>query len=394
MRRLYWFAAFLVIYELATYLSNDMIMPGMIQVIHQFHAPQAAVAWSLGFYILGNCAVLLFVGALAEHYGNRKVMLIGNFLFMVFTILITFSHSIHEFMIYRFLAGGGLAVIAVGYGLIHEHFNDKDSVKLITLMGNVSVLAPLLGPMFGSIIVSYVSWHFIFILTALFSLVSLCGLFRYIPKETEKKTEVNVMSLVKKYQDILKDPQFLQGTLCVTFSAMPILLWIGQAPNLVLYHLHQNYTHFALYQLISIGGLVVAGALMQWAAGRFAIASVIQVGMWIILAGLTLACVLGGHNIWWLSSGEGIYSLGLGISNGCLFRLIMSDKKFSTGLLSSLLIFIQMLLFFIGIGLTNKIFAHYEYSLQSFAFTSLVFGCIVFLLTKRYLVFYQTREWE
>ena len=33
------FAFFFVLYELTTYLSNDMIMPAMLQVVNEFNAP-------------------------------------------------------------------------------------------------------------------------------------------------------------------------------------------------------------------------------------------------------------------------------------------------------------------------------------------------------------------
>ena len=41
------FACFLVMYEFLTYIANDMIMPGMIHVVHSFNAPESMIATSL-----------------------------------------------------------------------------------------------------------------------------------------------------------------------------------------------------------------------------------------------------------------------------------------------------------------------------------------------------------
>ena len=117
MRRLYLFALFLVIYEFTAYSANDMIMPGMIEVVRQFNVPISYVALSLSLYMLGECATQLWLGPLAEKYGKRKAILYGNFSFLVFTLLIASSFSIEQFMLGRWLQGSGMAFIAMGYAL-------------------------------------------------------------------------------------------------------------------------------------------------------------------------------------------------------------------------------------------------------------------------------------
>src|SRR3990167_5379310 len=103
MRPLHLFALFFVLHELVAYLANDMIMPGMLQVIQEFHAPQTYVALSLNFYILGNCVLLLFVGGMSERYGKRLIMLLGNLFFLIFTLTVTVSQNIYQFIFWRFL---------------------------------------------------------------------------------------------------------------------------------------------------------------------------------------------------------------------------------------------------------------------------------------------------
>ena len=277
--------------------------------------------------------------------------------------------------------------------LIHHNFNDKDAVKLIALMANVSLLAPLLGPILGSAVVSYLSWHYVFIFTAAISAISLYGLYQTMPQDKEAAHAVDVSSLLKQYGQILKNKPFLQGALCTILAAMPVLFWISQAPNLVLYKLHQNYAHYVLYQVISIGGIVVSSFLMQVVAGKYKIANIIKTGIIIIVAGLLISFI-GHKNILFVVIGEGIYTFGLGLSNSCLFRLVMSNKALPTGMTSSMLVFIQTLFLSLGIAFMNKIAYHFDYTLLSFTLTSLVFGCLAFVLTKIYIAFYHQREWE
>ncbi|MCD6047377.1 MAG: hypothetical protein K0S08_1024 [Gammaproteobacteria bacterium] len=393
MRPLYFFALSLVLYELATYLSNDMIMPGMIQVINEFHAPQSYVALSLSAYIIGNCALLLVVGGFAERYGKRLAILLGNTLFLVFTILITFSQSINAFMLWRFLEGSGMAVIATGYALIHSNFNDKGAVKLIALMSNLTILAPLIGPVLGTLIVSHFSWRYVFYFTAILCMTSLAGLCRYTPHDKPQTQQVNIHSLIKQYWQVVKDKQFMLGTSCVTLITMPVLLWISQAPNLILVKLQQNYTHYGIYQLISISGMALSSALMQFLAGEFPIANLIKAGIVLVAAGLGVS-VLGHANIYIFVSGQFIYTLGLGLANGCIFRLVMANKAFSTNLLSTMFGFIQTLAFAVGIFIANSICQYFNFSLLSFALTSFTFGFAALLTTLKYAAGYRQRAWE
>lgn len=392
MRRLYFFALFLVLFEFAAYSANDMIMPGMIQVIQNFHAPQSFVALALSLYILGNTIVMLPVGSLAERYGKGRIMIIGNFFFLLFTLLIMTSQNINQFMIWRFLQGSGMAIIGIGYALIHENFDDKNAVKLTALMSNVTILAPLIGPAIGSGIVSFLSWKYVFIITSIISAITLVGLYQFNPHH-DVTSKVNAKSNISQYIHIIKDSRFFWGAICLTFGMLPVLFWISQAPNLILYKLHQSYLHYAIYQLISIGGLTISTIVMQFIAGRYPIYWLVKIGSAIMLLGLLIS-LIGSVSMMFIVGGLFIYTFGLGITNGCIIRLVMSIKELPTGMVASMLTFIQTLLFVIGIAVINIILTHFDFSLLSFTVSTFVTGAIAYMLTNWHISTYRERAWE
>lgn len=94
---------------------------------------------------------------------------------MLFLILLT--TQIEQFLALRFLQGIGLTVIsAVGYAAIQESFAERDAIKVMALMANISLLAPLLGPVLGAFLIDYVSWHWGFVAIAVLALLSWIGL--------------------------------------------------------------------------------------------------------------------------------------------------------------------------------------------------------------------------
>lgn len=389
---MYLFALFLVLYEFITYSANDMIMPGMIQVVNYLHAAPYYVALSFSAYILGDCIFLLFAGFLSERYGKRKVILLGNFLFLFFSILIITAANIHQFIIYRCLQGFGLAVITIGYALIHEHFNDKAAIKLIALMANISILAPLIGPIIGSLIMSFFSWQYIFGLSAFLAAITLIGLYRYSPQDQSQKTILTLNQVVKQYGSILTNKAFLQGMLCSVAIIMPLMIWISQAPNLILYKLHLNYAHYVLYQLLSVGGIAISSVIMQYAVGRYRIFSIVHIGNIIAFIGLLIS-LLGSSYIEFISIGLLFYGLGMGLANGCIWRLTMTIKGYSHSVIASMLGFMQMLFFVTVLILVNQYISFHQFALWSFSWSAFLFGIIGFILIIIYISAYRDREW-
>src|SRR3990167_8414754 len=177
------FAVFLVSYEFLTYIANDMIMPAMISVVQTFNGHESNIATSLTAYILGGSSLQLFLGPLSDHFGRRPVMLVGASLFILFTVFLASSQSMNQFLIARFFQGTGLCFISVvGYATIQEIFSEMEAVRLISIMTNVASLAPLLGPLAGALFISYFSWRGIFILIAGLTLITLWGLWRFMPE--------------------------------------------------------------------------------------------------------------------------------------------------------------------------------------------------------------------
>lgn len=185
------FAAFLVFYELLTYVANDMIMPGMHIVVRTFSASESNIATSLTCFMLGGSSLQFIIGPVSDAYGRRKVMLTGVVIFLISTFLLTISQSMNAFLIERFTQGMGICFISsIGYATLQEIFNDTDAVKLTSIMSSISILAPLLGPLLGTVILIHSGWRMIFALITAGTIYSLFGLWKYMP-ETVGVTKIN-----------------------------------------------------------------------------------------------------------------------------------------------------------------------------------------------------------
>lgn len=380
-------------YEFTTYSANDMIMPGMLAVVREFNSPLSYVALSLSLYMLGECVVQLWIGPMAERFGKRKIILYGNLAFLIFTAIIAISNNIHQFMVGRWLQGSGMAFIAMGYALIHEKFDDKSAVKIIAIMGNVSILAPLIGPLIGGVIVSYASWHYIFALTGLLGTITLIGLYKTTPESSTYIKSLNIKDVIAHYIVIIKSKHYTLGVICTIMAAMPLLIWIGLAPNLILHNLKLSYKDYIIYQIIAIGGLSVSSILMQFLAGKWKFEQLILRGTYIAFAGIIFSLIMH-KNITMLSVGLFFYSVGLGLSNGSIIRIIMSNKDNSQSMSASLMTFSQTLIFAIGIQLTDYICQLFDYSALSFTLSCTISAFISLIISTIFAQQIRGREWQ
>jgi hypothetical protein len=166
-------------YQVQSFTDPDRLISIHCSRLRDFHADESHIATSLTAYILGGASLQLLLGPISDRFGRRPVMLLGSALFSVVTLLLPSAHTIDQFLVGRFFEGMGLCYIhVVGYALLQEIFSDEDDIRVIAIMANVSILAPLFGPLAGSVFLQYATWRAIFYCTAFLSWRWLRGVFQ------------------------------------------------------------------------------------------------------------------------------------------------------------------------------------------------------------------------
>ena len=362
----YIFSAFLVFYEFLTYIANDMIMPGMIQVVKSFNAPQSAIASSLTAYILGGASLQLILGPISDRYGRRPVMLTGVCLFFLCTVSIVFSNSMDQFTYARFFQGMGLCFIGViGYATLQEIFAENDAVKLIAIMANVSILAPLAGPLLGSVFIHFFSWRYIFVCIAILSLIALWGLWRWMPEsigaiktngDTIKITSLSLKDIFRNYKQLLCNKVFLCGSLAVSVLTIPCMCWIALSPLILITNAKLTSIEYALWQLPVFGASIFGNWLLHYLTSYYALKTIVKAGSIISVISLLILYLLPllfNSTYLFFMPGLILYFFSLGISTAPLQRIILFATPVAKGTSSALMAMITMCNMAIGIELGN-----------------------------------------
>lgn len=368
-RQVLFFAAALVLYQFLTYVANDMIMPGMLAVVESFHANESAVATSLTAYILGGASLQWLLGPLSDAYGRRPVMLVGVVIFIIFTLGIIISTSIHQFLWARFFEGLGLCFTnVVGYSALQEILPEMEAVRLVGLLSNISSLAPLIGPLAGAVFISYFHWRGIFVLIMAFSALALWGIWRNMPEpvgavKTDGKIIPRVPFTLKNvlgnYRDLLSNRGFMFGTLVVGLLSLPCIAWIAVSPLIIVSQAHLSIYTYALWQLPMFIALMLGNVYLRYLTRHYDLSRILFTGAGITLLGMLLAAVLPfvfDARFHWLMPGLVIYGFGMGVTYSPLTRRLLFATEVSKGTAYAMISMISMITQAIGVELVNYVY--------------------------------------
>ena len=354
------FCMVLALFELLTYIGSDVIMPGMLTVVTDMQANTSYVPWSLSAYLFGGVAFQWLLGPLSDRYGRRPLLLIGCMLFALSFLVTAWVTNIHLFTLLRFIQGMGLGfVVVVSYPALQESFNETDAIRLIALIANIALLSPLLGPLVGSFLLTFITWRMLFISIAVLAILCWLGLLRWMPESIGIRRNddsiitprpLQIAAICRGYADLLRHRRFMSGCIAMGLMGLPLMAWIALSPLLLMYNLGLSKLHYALWQLPIFGAIIAGNITLNFIAERFKIERLLLISSFPVFFGLifSLIITLMFDNIFLLVFGMAIYAFGFGICNATLYRITLFSCSQGLGSISAMLGMISVGIFSLG----------------------------------------------
>lgn len=386
--RILLFPLALVLFEFATYIAHDMIQPGMLIVTREFSVGPEWVSTSLTAYLIGGVVLQWLLGPLSDKYGRRPVMLCGILFFAVACILTHWVSSIEEFVTLRFIQGISLCFIgAVGYAAIQEAFDEALAVRMMALMANVALLAPLAGPLAGAAWLTLGSWRSMFWLFAACSVVAFVVLWRVMPETAgDRSHSIALPNLARNYGRLMKDRLVMSGSFAIGLVFIPILTWVALSPVILMHDEGLSRMQYALLQLPVFMAMIAGNLTLSKLAGRVPIERPVIFAAWPILIGLTLALVaslLNSHAWLLVTAGLSLYAFGAGMVNAGLYRLTLYASQEGKGSVAAMLGMISILTLAVGIELAKS--GYFSGGMLWFCLINFISGVLWFGLVKLFM---------
>jgi len=185
-RLLPWLVAVAFFMEsLDTTILNTAV-PAISAALHVAALSMKAV---LASYTLSLAVFIPISGWMADRFGTRRVFASAIGLFTLGSLLCGISTNIHVLVLCRVLQGcGGAMMVPVGRLTLVRTFAKSELLRAMSFVSIPALVAPMLGPIAGGLIVGYLHWRVIFFLNIPIGLIGLVMVYLHLPDYREEKT--------------------------------------------------------------------------------------------------------------------------------------------------------------------------------------------------------------
>lgn len=160
----------------------SVAMPSLAQAFPQ--TPLTDLAWVLDAYFVAFGAMLLTSGRLADRFSRPGFLLGGLAVFAVASVACALAPSAGALVAARVVqALGGAAILPAGQAILLSVNPPGRRYAAITTLGTIVALGSALAPTLGGLLVEYLSWEWIFWISAAGAAIAFVLGLRIVPRE-------------------------------------------------------------------------------------------------------------------------------------------------------------------------------------------------------------------
>ena len=183
-------AAVVVLGAVMTVLDSTIVSVAIETLGRDFGSPLPTIQWVMTGYMLALAAVIPVTGWAAARFGGKQVWLFSLALFVGASALCATAWSTESLIVFRVLQGlGGGMVMPVGMTLVAQAAGPQRMGRAMSIVGIPMMLGPVMGPVVGGLVVSNVSWRWMFVLNIPLGLLAFWLSSRVIERKPSMRTE-------------------------------------------------------------------------------------------------------------------------------------------------------------------------------------------------------------
>lgn len=238
-----WILAGTILASSMAFIDSTVVNVALPALQTHLNATAIDVQWVVEAYSLLLSAFLLVGGSLGDHYGRRRIFLIGVTIFAIASASCGLAANVAELIVARAAQGFGAAMLVPGsLAIISSSFPEEERGRAIGTWSAFSAIMTGIGPVLGGWLIEHVSWRAVFFINLPIALVVLLIAFRHI-LETRERESGRVDWL---------------GAILVVFGLAGLVYGLIESSR-------AGFDEFAVICTLSAGGvLLIAFLLVEW----------------------------------------------------------------------------------------------------------------------------------
>lgn len=243
-------------------VTTNIYLPALPDLTQSLRGTMARGQATVAVYLVGLACGQLIYGPWSDRVGRRPPLLIGVAIYLLASMGCANVTTMNGMIALRFLqAVGACSGLLISMAVVRDRFDRQASARILSLLLTIRSVGPIVAPLAGGVIMTWLGWRAIFWAVVLFGAV--LGSAAYFGLE-ESRTELVAVrarseSPLDAYAAILKNPRILGYMLTGGLNFCCLFAWIVCAPYLVIGVYKVPALYFSLI-FASIAAGVMIGA--------------------------------------------------------------------------------------------------------------------------------------
>jgi EmrB/QacA subfamily drug resistance transporter len=174
---------------MATLDSNivNVVLPVMVNI---FSVTMSSIQLIVICYLITIVSTILFFGRLGDIKGKSIIFNFGLFVFTLGSLFCGLSENLTSLVFFRIIqAIGASAAMANNQAIITQVFPANERGKALGISATFLALGTMIGPPLGGFIISYLSWHYIFLINIPIGIIATIIGIKMLPRKLNGKNE-------------------------------------------------------------------------------------------------------------------------------------------------------------------------------------------------------------
>lgn len=181
-----WVIAATVLGSGMAFLDSTVVNVALPAIGRDLQAEVAGLQWILTGYLVTLASLILLGGALGDHYGRRRVFVVGVVWFAVASALCATAQTVPWLVAARLLQGVGGGLLTPGsLAIIEASFVRADRAAAVGTWAGLAGITTAIGPPLGGWLVDVASWRWIFLMNVPAALAVVLIARRHVPETSD-----------------------------------------------------------------------------------------------------------------------------------------------------------------------------------------------------------------
>ena len=261
-------------------LAIDMYLPALPAIARDLATSAASVQVSLAVYFIGIAVGQAFYGPLSDRWGRKPVLYFGLALFVASSAGCALAADVRTLIVFRFVqALGGCAPLVIPRAVVRDYFDQRGSVRMLSVLMLVMGLAPILAPLIGGQLLVNFGWRSVFWVLAGYGTIWLAIVIPFLPESlrADRRRRQRLGDVLAVYGRLLRDRAYVGYVVSGGLIFSGLLAYIAGSPFVFIELFGVPPERYGLFFGTNAIGIITASQINRWLANHYDASRIVSV---------------------------------------------------------------------------------------------------------------------